>query len=112
MREVQRAPVKLNRGLNDSNDTRAEEASTRQLRSFFLRPLVECGDGSYAKSASRRDPMAEDNNSTSDSWSPYVMTTGVVIGVMIGIATDDLPIWIGLGVAAGALLGLFHRSRK
>jgi len=56
--------------------------------------------------------MAEDNNSTSDSWSPYVMTTGVVIGVMIGIATDDLPIWIGLGVAAGALLGLFHRSRK
>jgi len=40
------------------------------------------------------------------------MTIGIVIGVIMGTVTEDLPIWIAFGTAAGAGLGLLHNSRK
>ena len=31
---------------------------------------------------------------------------GVVIGSIIGVATDDLGLWLSLGIAIGAFLGI------
>lgn len=57
-----------------------------------------------------KEPKNE--NKKDDSYMGLSLAIGLLFGVAMGIATDSLALWIGVGLALGAGGGSFIKPKK